>query len=145
MKTQFTARKAVILTAGAAMAVMAVPVGATPAMAEGNDPTLVIQKVVNNPDGVHLERRLEFTIAPNCNVGADPSPSPSPSAESRPVPNTITLGAGDHESLRVSNPGSCDPQEVAPSDTHDYHWLAPSYSSSTDGSTRTVTITNTVA
>ena len=145
MKTQFTARKAVTLAAGAAMAVMAVPVVATPAMAEGNDATLVIQKVVNNPDGVHLDRRLDFTIAPNCNVGADPSPSPSPSVESRPVPNTITLGAGDHESLRVSNPGSCDPQEVAPSDTHDYHWLAPSYSSSTDGNTRTVTITNTVA
>ena len=39
MKTQFTARKAVTLAAGAAMAVMFVPVLATPAMGVEPSPT----------------------------------------------------------------------------------------------------------
>lgn len=103
MKSQFTARKAVTLAAGAAMAVMFVPVLATPAMAEDNDPHLVIEKVVVNPDGVGLDHHLEFAIAPNCNVGPDPSASPSPSAESRPVPNTISLRDGGRESIQVAN------------------------------------------
>jgi len=172
MKTHFTARKAVTVAAGAAMAVMFVPVLTMPAMAAEPSPSaspsgssapavtppvvelapsvletssspvrppshLDIRKVLVNPDGVELSRRLEFTIAPNCNVGADPSVSS--------IPNTITLGVGDHENLHVSDATACDPQEIAPSDTRDYHWLAPSYSSTTNGDTRTVTITNTVA
>jgi len=151
MKTHFSARKAVTVAAGAAMAVMFVPVLTMPAMAAEPSPSaspsgssapavtppvvelapsvletsssparppshLDIRKVLVNPDGVELSRRLEFTIAPNCNVGADPSVSS--------IPNTITLGVGDHENLHVSDATKCDPQEIAPSDTRDYHWGA---------------------
>jgi len=137
MRTRFTARKAVTLGIGAAMATLAVPVVATPAMADGDGPTLVITKVVINPDGVRLDHDLQFTVAPNCNTSDDPA------IES--VPNTVSLKAGEHRTLRTAHPESCSVEEIAPSDTSGYHWLAPTYSSSTDGNTRTVTVTNTVA